>query len=703
MQCFFLSIFPARFDAKHSLIHHIKYFGFSCPFYFNLSAMFRPVFLLNVFVAVIAEFSCPVGKVCETESSLHYRFGSFAPVRNGTQATWFVDGKDYMSAVADAIEFAKKEILITGWQMNPYIFMRRPDKGVDSLKWRLDKMLSRKADEGVRVYILLYYEKQIAMDLGSHHTQSLLNKHRNIEVHRHPDMLSIAKNFTTIWWSHHEKMVIVDGSIAFVGGIDLCYGRWDDHSHELMDNYPVHPCTEHDEECAQESIKQSNVRYSRWVGKDYSNTLFTDRSRTTWERPYEDYKYISRTRTPRMPWHDLACAFIGLAVSDAVKHFAQRYKALKPQEKFPEFAVFEGTFDDIFADSSTYYDVKLQVLRSVDNWSAGQPHEASIYDAYLRAIESAEHYIYIENQFFISSQPGKSMGIKNEIQSALVDRIYRAYEERKAFHVMIVIPLKPDFGPEDWKSVNSLTVLSNLTYATLYRGKHSLLNRLKQKNMSNDDIKRYFSVYGLRTHSSLNGTLVTEIIYVHSKVLIVDDRLAIIGSANINDRSMLGWRDSEIAVIVEDVEMIDSKMNDEPYQVGKFSHSLRCHLLKEHLGLLSTGNEVPGLNVEDPLADSFYAGISEQAHSNTLLYEEVFQGKILPTDEVQNFEQLEKWIKRQGLVDTDRNLAEEELQKIQGNIVIFPRFFLKDELKPSSLDHAPCKYEHRKLHDRTDL
>jgi phosphatidylserine/phosphatidylglycerophosphate/cardiolipin synthase-like enzyme len=44
---------------------------------------------------------------------------------------------------------------------------------------------------------------------------------------------------------------------------------------------------------------------------------------------------------------------------------------------------------------------------------------------------------------------------------------------------------------------------------------------------------------------------VTELIYVHSKLLIADDKLVICGSANINDRSMLGKRDSEIAVVIE--------------------------------------------------------------------------------------------------------------------------------------------------------
>ena len=45
------------------------------------------------------------------------------------------------------------------------------------------------------------------------------------------------------------------------------------------------------------------------------------------------------------------------------------------------------------------------------------------------------------------------------------------------------------------------------------------------------------------------GTPVTELVYIHSKLMIVDDRLVICGSANINDRSMLGSRDSEVRKI----------------------------------------------------------------------------------------------------------------------------------------------------------
>ena len=46
-------------------------------------------------------------------------------------------------------------------------------------------------------------------------------------------------------------------------------------------------------------------------------------------------------------------------------------------------------------------------------------------------------------------------------------------------------------------------------------------------------------------------------VYIHAKICIVDDRLAIIGSANINERSQRGDRDSELAAVIRDTDMID--------------------------------------------------------------------------------------------------------------------------------------------------
>ena len=71
----------------------------------------------------------------------------------------------------------------------------------------------------------------MALGIGSFYSKSQLMKHANIKVLRHPD----AVKGGTILWSHHEKTVVIDQSIAFVGGIDLCYGRWDTREHRLTD------------------------------------------------------------------------------------------------------------------------------------------------------------------------------------------------------------------------------------------------------------------------------------------------------------------------------------------------------------------------------------------------------------------------------------------------------------------------------------
>ena len=72
----------------------------------------------------------------------------------------------------------------------------------------------------------------------------------------------------------------------------------------------------------------------------------------------------------------------------------------------------------------------------------------------------------------------------------------------------------------------------------------------------------------------------TELIYVHSKMLIVDDRSVVIASANINDRSMLGSRDSELGILVEDTRFVESRMDGQRYGAGAFACSLRKSLFR---------------------------------------------------------------------------------------------------------------------------
>ena len=113
----------------------------------------------------------------------------------------------------------------------------------------------------------------------------------------------------------------------------------------------------------------------------------------------------------------------------------------------------------------------------------------------------------------------------------------------------------------------------------------------------------------------------TELIYVHSKLLIVDDLKVIIGSANLNDRSLVGTRDSELAVLAEDTRYRTSRMDGQPFDAGRFAYSLRVCLMCEHLGLDPATDQHL---VRDPVCDEFYKQLwYKTAAINTTIYSKV--------------------------------------------------------------------------------
>jgi len=62
--------------------------------------------------------------------------------------------------------------------------------------------------------------------------------------------------------------------------------------------------------------------------------------------------------------------------------------------------------------------------------------------------------------------------------------------------------------------------------------------------------------------------------------MIIDDRMAICGSANINDRSLLGQRDSEFCIVINDREEEDALFDNKPVRIGKFCSSWRKKLFQ---------------------------------------------------------------------------------------------------------------------------
>lgn len=596
---------------------------------------------------------------------------------------------------------------------------------------------------------MLYKEVELALGINSEYSKrTLMHLHPNIKVMRHPDHMSSS----VYLWAHHEKIVVIDQSVAFVGGIDLAYGRWDDHEHRLTDvgsvTRSVAQAIEQgldsstprkkvsssgnssrsmvgdsvdlpklkgigrtrktrfslyrhiqrglhhaDSISSFDSTNQSgsvhslqtgvgelmgNTRF--WHGKDYCNFVYKDWVQL--DKPFDDF--IDRYTTPRMPWHDISSVVHGKAARDVARHFIQRWnftKIMKPKYRSLSYPFLlpksHSTGNDLKYQVPDSVQTKVQVLRSAADWSAGiKHHEESIHNAYIQVIAKSKHFIYIENQFFISCADNKH--VYNKIGDAIIERIIRAHKENKKFRVYVVTPLVPGFeGDITTGGGNALQAVMHFNYRTMNRGEYSIITQLKKE--MDDQWMNYISICGLRTHAELEGRLVTELIYVHSKLLIADDNTVIIGSANINDRSMLGKRDSEVAVIFEDSETTASVMDGQEYQAGKFALQLRLECFKTILGAFTD----PTIDVSDPISNGFYKDIwMSTSGRNATIYEKVF--RCLPSSLVRNKQELLSFQSKPGLDKENPVKAQELLKKIRGFLVQFPLDFLCEEnLMPS--------------------
>ncbi|XP_053714676.1 phospholipase D1 isoform X2 [Synchiropus splendidus] len=663
-----------------------------------------------------------------------HRFGSFAREEVNIPAKWYVNGKTYMEDVADALEEAREEIFITDWWLSPEIFLKRPV--VEGNRWRLDCLLKRKAQQGVRIFVMLYKEVELALGINSGYSKkTLLHLHPNIKVMRHPDHVSSAVYF----WAHHEKIIVVDQSVAFVGGIDLAYGRWDDLEHRLTDIGSVTLSHAEQAQAAAAALTQQNggpppadsgdqpklkshgrLRRARlslrrhlqkhglahadsdsdledqdgsswaplqsgggdlvgdtrfWHGKDYCNFVHKDWIQL--DKPFDDF--IDRHVTPRMPWHDIASVVHGKAARDVARHFIQRWnftKMVKPKYRAQSYPCLlpksHSTAGELRHLVPNCVQAKVQILRSASDWSAGiKYHEESIHNAYIHVIRESKHFIYIENQFFISCADNRH--VFNKIGDTIAERIIRAFREGTKYRVYVVTPLLPGFeGDINTGGGSAIQAVMHFNYRTMNRGEHSIISQLKKE--MGDQWMNYLSFAGLRTHAELEGRRVTELIYVHSKMMIADDNTVIIGSANINDRSMLGKRDSEVAVIVEDSETSRSVMDGQAYQAGKFALQLRLACFRMNLG----ANTDPSIDVSDPISDHFYKEVwMATCARNASIYQRVF--RCLPSSDVRNHLELEGFLAQPGLDKEDPARAAEELKKIRGFLVQFPLQFLVEQ------------------------
>ena len=231
-------------------------------------------------------------------------------------------------------------------------------------------------------------------------------------------------------------------------------------------------------------------------------------------------------------------------------------------------------------------------------WLLSGSYERSIQDSYLKAIVQAERFIYIENQYFIGSGSKLSpvrKGVLNRIPEALVSRILAMKQAGRPFHVYVIMPQIPE-GPAVFGKVNPLPAVRNLEWRTIaYMA--SAIGQDWQQYLSfyflqRNDLGAYEGPYAPNPAISNEAIRRTAhvvrnqryMIYVHCKLMIVDDRYLILGSANINERSMAGDRDSEICVALWPQSSRTAAACEDTIR------GLREALLREHLGEAPPGS-----------------------------------------------------------------------------------------------------------------
>ncbi|CAH9106756.1 unnamed protein product [Cuscuta europaea] len=513
--------------------------------------------------------------------------------------------------IFDAISNAKHLIYITGWSVYTEISLvrdsRRPRPGGDIM---LGELLKKKASEGVKVCMLVWDDRTsvglLKKDgLMATHDEETEQFFKDTDVHcvlcpRNPDDggsfvqdLQISTMFT-----HHQKIVAVDhelpssgGSqqrriVSFVGGIDLCDGRYDTPFHSL---FRTLDSAHHD---------------------DFHQPNFTGASITK--------------GGPREPWHDIHSRLEGPIAWDVLYNFEQRWRkqggkdVLVNLRELDEIIIPPSpvTFPD---DEETW---NVQLFRSIDGGAAfgfpETPEEAakaglvsgkdniidrSIQDAYINAIRRAKNFIYIENQYFLGSCFGwdaddikvEDIGATHLVAKELSLKIASKIEAGERFTVYVVVPMWPEGIPES-ASVQAILDWQRRTMSMMYK---DVIQAMRAKGIEEDprtyltffcignrEVKRSGEYEPSETPDPDTDYIRAQearrfMIYVHSKMMIVDDEYIIVGSANINQRSMDGARDSEIAMGAYQPNHLAAR---QPAR-GQV-HGFRMALWYEHLGML---------------------------------------------------------------------------------------------------------------------
>ncbi len=353
---------------------------------------------------------------------------------NADRAALVVDADNYFVDARSAMTQARDAIMMVGWDFDARIELVPgrddiPDEQLGDFIYRLVKENPR-----LDIYLLRWRFGALKILLRGRTIFTLIKWWMHPRIHLRLDGAHPAGS------SHHQKIIVIDDSFAFCGGIDMTGDRWDTRGHVDDDPRRVRP-----------------------NGESYG------------------------------PWHDATMALHGEAAAALGDMVRLRWK----RSGGADLPVPEGD-NDCWPEGlePQFRDVEVGIARTLPEmpaWDATHEIEA----LFLDQIAGAKKYIYAESQYFAS----------RAIAEAMAERL----EEPDGPEIIIINPLTA----EGWLEPMAMD---------------SARARLFQALKSHDTHDR-LRIYHPYTAGGAP-------IYVHAKILIVDDESIRVGSANFNNRSM---------------------------------------------------------------------------------------------------------------------------------------------------------------------
>ena len=367
------------------------------------------------------------------------------------RAALLIDGAAYFDALRRALPLARRTVHIVGWDIRSDISLDPLGEALPLRKF-LRRLLAERPALQIRI---LLWDWPLFFSLDR---EPLPQLQFGVAQTRRLDLVLDANHPPAA--CHHEKLVVIDGRLAFCGGIDLSAGRWD-----LPEHRPSEP----------------------------------GRGRIG--------------RTPRAPFHDCMLMVEGepaRALDELVRERWQRLtgQILRPPRGDDRSILWPDGVEPWFGP------VRVGVARTRPLWGE-QAQAREIEALYLRALGAARRCIYIENQY-LTALP---------VADALAARL----GERHGPEVIII-------GPRECEGFIETAVMD--------RGRALCLDRLRIA----DAHGRLRVLHPLSAADEAKPTT----IHLHSKLLIVDDRLLVVGSANLCNRSMRLDTECNLAIEAHD-------------------------------------------------------------------------------------------------------------------------------------------------------